>query len=599
MMKKKGSFLSKLLLTYSIAALLPLFCITAVLFRLKWNATKQEMQSAVDYTGELLGVQLESIRNTMSFISLDLLSNEKFLTAAKGLNDSESSAYENANNYSTLARAISSYSYSSSSYRIVFFSDEGYFMTNEGYNRQYNYAYRLPQGSLEAFDWINTARTNYGKEILLPVSDVSVPNVDTESFSLVRSVRSPGRVIGFLAVQLTGENLTQLLETGGLYDIEMMLLCDDQVLYQSSRFPGAKGGSADPNALRETLKDEYLVSVSHPQNSPLCVVTIASKNNILHKNWEDFAITGVTGFSVAILTFLVICVFAHMMSSPLTLFTKKMQDTTVQNLGEDSLEISRVPFREIQILYAEFSKMRRRLDVMIENEITLKTLQSKERLSYLQAQINPHFLHNTLNIIGIMGADVGDDRIYDSCQMLSQVLKYAITEKESSFATFEEELENTERYLQLMKLRFEDKLTFKIECDEEIRRQKTLRIILQPFVENIFEHAFDPGHTQLAIEIWGCVRNGCWYISIHDNGAGMPEDALLKMKEDIHEMLQEAAALRSPLRENANIGIKNTLVRMSLYYGNDFRYTINNAAAGGFIVTLEGKVGESFEQSEI
>ena len=55
--------------------------ITAVLFRLKWNATKQEMQSAVDYTGELLGVQLESIRNTMSFISLDLLSNEKFLTA--------------------------------------------------------------------------------------------------------------------------------------------------------------------------------------------------------------------------------------------------------------------------------------------------------------------------------------------------------------------------------------------------------------------------------------------------------------------------------------------------------------------------------------
>ena len=139
--------------------------------------------------------------------------------------------------------------------------------------RQYNYAYRLPLGSLDGFDWINIARTNYGKEILLPVSDASVPNVDTESFSLVRSVRSPGRVIGFLAVQLTGENLTQLLETGGLYDIEMMLLCDDKVLYQSSRFPGAKGGAADPNALRETLKDEYLVSVSRPQNSPCLLYT--------------------------------------------------------------------------------------------------------------------------------------------------------------------------------------------------------------------------------------------------------------------------------------------------------------------------------------
>ena len=157
--KEKGSFLSRLLLTYSIAALLPLLCITVVLFHLKWNAAKQEMQSTTDYTAQLLEMQIESIRNTMSFISLDLLSSERFLSAAKGLNDKGATAYETIQNYNQLARAISSYSYISSSYRIVFFTDTGYYMTNEEYNRYYNYTYRLPQDFSEKFDWIQTART--------------------------------------------------------------------------------------------------------------------------------------------------------------------------------------------------------------------------------------------------------------------------------------------------------------------------------------------------------------------------------------------------------------------------------------------------------
>ena len=334
-----------------------------------------------------------------------------------------------------------------------------------------------------------------------------------------------------------------------------------------------------------------------PADSPLCVVALVSKRDIFRRNWQDFAAMGITGLSVAAVTFGVICIL-RMMSAPLTLFTRKMQNTTVQNLREDSFEIEKIPFHEIRILYMEFFKMRQRLDVMIENEIMMKTLQAKERLSYLQAQINPHFLYNTLNSIGIMGAEVGDDRIYDSCQMLSQVLKYAITEKESNFATFEEELENTERYLQLMKLRFEDKLSFQIECDEKIRKLKTLRIILQPFVENIFEHGFDPSHTNLSIVIRGYVKEDRWYISIMDDGAGMPERALGRMKAEIQEILREAEQLRTPLRENNNIGIKNTLVRMKLYYGENFRYTINNMAAGGFMVAMEGKEAETLEYSE-
>ena len=128
-------------------------------------------------------------------------------------------------------------------------------------------------------------------------------------------------------------------------------------------------------------------------------------------------------------------------------------------------------------------------------------------------------------------------------------------------------------------------------CEEEVKKQKTLRIVLQPFVENIFEHGFDASHRELSIVIRGYIRNGNWIISIMDNGAGMPEKALEEMKLEIAERIKQAKS-PEPLRENENIGIKNTLVRMALYYGDSFRYSVNNLAGGGFIVTLEGKEGE-------
>ncbi len=594
--KKKKSFLSRLLLTYLVAALIPLFCILGILFRLKWDAGKRETQRTADYTAELLGVQIDSIWNTMSFISLDIVSHESFVSSAMGLTYRDISSYEKSRCYNTLVKAISSYPYVSSSYRVVFFNEEGYFMTNEKYNRPYDYTYRLPEGCLEQYEWIRTAQTNYGKEILLPVSAHILPNTDTEGFSLVRSVRSPGTVVGFLAVQLTGESLSQLLSVGDLYGIDILISYGNDVIYKSDTFPhddaaikdaDTKGSGID--ALLFKLKRDHLVSSTLLQDSNIRITAVISMKTVLDLQRDDFVLIGIIGISVTLLTLVMIYVFAHRMSAPLTLFTKKMQDTTVQNLAEDSDDRKQAPFHEVQLLYDEFSRMRSRLELMIENEIALTTLQTKERLHYLQAQINPHFLYNTLNMIGIMGADTGDLRIYSSCQMLSSVLKYAITEKESNSATFGEEFKNTEMYLNLMKLRFEDKLDFNLDCEPGLIEQMTLRITLQPFVENIFEHAFDASHTKLSILVGGYLQENVWRLVIQDNGAGMDRQELEKMKREIEEGIAQASVLGKPMQEDTHIGIRNTLIRMSLFYGDSFRYSIGNVPSGGFRVILEGR----------
>ena len=592
--KKKSSFLSRLLLTYLIAALIPLFCIISIFFWLKWQSGKRELQNTVNYAAELLDVQLEAIRDTMSFISLNIISNEEFIPAAEGLMHRENSSYAKASDYAVMVGAISSYSYNNASYRIVFFNDEGCYMTNEAYNRSYNYTYRLPDGFLKDYGWTETARSNYGGEILLPISDHVLPNVTEKGLALVRSVRNPGKVVGFLGVQLSEENFSQLLEVGELYGIELMIVYENSVLYRSEGFPYSGMEIQDVSALKETTDSRYLLASAGQEENGILVIAAASEEGIFRKNQDDFVMTGMVGLFAAALSLGLIAVFAQMMSRPLILVTRKMQDTTVRNLNEDIEEINRVPFREVQILYSEFYSMRQRLEVMIEKEITLMTLQTRERLRYLQAQINPHFLYNTLNIIGIMGADVGDDRIYNSCQMLSQVLKYAITEKENAFVSFEEEFSNAETYLKLMKLRFEDRLSFSISCDDRMKSQKTIKIILQPFVENIFEHGLDASHTSISVVIRGYMEDENWYITIRDNGAGMEEQELYKMKKEISAVLEKAASPGSPLEENANIGIKNTLIRLSLFYGKTFHYAINNVSSGGFMITLEGKEGGPF-----
>ena len=85
---------------------------------------------------------------------------------------------------------------------------------------------------------------------------------------------------------------------------------------------------------------------------------------------------------------------------------------------------------------------------------------------------------------------MGDDRIYNSCQMLSQVLKYAITEKENAFVSFEEEFSNAETYLKLMKLRFEDRLSFSISCDDRMKSQKNDQDHPSAFRGKHFEHGW-------------------------------------------------------------------------------------------------------------
>lgn len=583
---KTHSFMRRLLFSYLVIALIPLFVLLSILLTINMRAVKKDVQQELDSVADLTSAQLEGVYNTLSFISLDIVADEEFMKGANRLNYGTNSLYEESTCYSNVTNAICSYSYTSASYNTVFFNWKGNFMTSYNYNLDYTYRYRLPEGFLEDIEWLNGTLNNYGRAILLPVSDNVLPNVDQEALTLVRAVRNPGDIIGFLAVQIPEKNLEKIFELGNLNNMEFLVVCGDTVIYGSNRTLWGEAAQINVDDFLEDLDGKYLVSARTQAASGLTTILLSDMQVVYDRTRDAVKIYVLEGIVIIALTVAVIALMARQVSKPLVALSREMQGTTLKNLNGAGNDKVFGKYSETKILYQEFVDMRQRLDVMVNNEVMLKTLQARERLHYLQSQINPHFLYNTLNIIGIMGADNGDDRIYDSCLKLSQLMRYAISDKNSNMVEFSGEFENIRLYLELMKLRFEDRLRYEVCCCPSLEHTHVLRLILQPFVENVFEHALDASHSMIDISVQGLARKRGWTIIIEDNGVGMPQEELRKLNGEIMSYLKDSDLSREYVNQHDGIGVKNTLIRLYLYYDGAFSYSLENREEGGFRVTL-------------
>ena len=591
---KTHSFMRRLLFSYLVIALIPLLVLMVILLSLNVKSVERDVQQNLDSVAELTSTQLEAVYNTMSFISLDIVADEEFMSAANRLNYGTNSLYEESTYYAEASNEICSYSYTSASYHTVFFNWNGHFMTSYDYNQGYTYQYRLPEDFLEGLEWLDTTLNNYGRAILLPVSASVLPNVEEEALTLVRAVRNPGDVIGFLAVQMAKEDFEQIFDLGGLNGMEILVVYGDSVLYQSEGFPVELSGQIQVEELLQEMEGEYLVSARTKEDSGLTTIMAARMDRVYERTVDTLEVYVLEALVIITLTIGVIAVMARRMSRPLVALSKEMQGMTLKNLSSVTNDKIFGRYSETKILHQEFVDMKQRLDVMINNEVMLKTLQTRERLHYLQSQINPHFLYNTLNIIGIMGAENGVDRIYDSCLKLSELMRYAISDKNTNTVSFSEEFNHIRMYLELMKLRFENRLTYDIQCGENLEKKQVLRLILQPFVENVFEHALDARHSTINISVRGMETTEGWEIVIEDNGAGMADWELRRMNEDIRQYFQNLDLSRKYMEQQDGIGVKNTLIRLYLYYDGAFYYSLENRQEGGFRVIL-GNKGNSLD----
>ncbi|WP_227779360.1 sensor histidine kinase [Paenibacillus sp. P13VS] len=225
---------------------------------------------------------------------------------------------------------------------------------------------------------------------------------------------------------------------------------------------------------------------------------------------------------------------------------------------------------EIGQLHFAFQQMTIRLRSLI-TEVYQKELQSKEaELDLLQAQINPHFLYNTLGSISSLAIKHQDPQIQDMVLHLAKFYRISLN-KGKSVLTINEELKLTQSYNAIQLIRFKGQLNFIYTIDQAILPYSTVKLALQPFVENAIIHAVWNQERPLNIHIKGAFENDSIILSVMDDGMGMSRETLLSLLED---------------KPGRGYGISNVDRRIKLKFGENYGVHVYSRLGAGTTVQI-------------
>jgi sensor histidine kinase YesM len=195
----------------------------------------------------------------------------------------------------------------------------------------------------------------------------------------------------------------------------------------------------------------------------------------------------------------------------------------------------------------------------------LRTQLAQSQLEALKMQLHPHFLFNTLHSISaLLNKDV--DAARTMITRLGDFLRLTLENSGAQEVPLQQEIEFLNGYLEIERVRFQDRLTTDVRIDPSVLDVRVPNLILQPIVENAMRHAVATTANG-RIEIVATPRNGMVRIVVKDNGPGV------------------SAASGAQLKHG--VGLANTRARLERLYGSHYRFDLANEAAGGFVVTLE------------
>lgn len=280
-------------------------------------------------------------------------------------------------------------------------------------------------------------------------------------------------------------------------------------------------------------------------------------------------------------------------TAPIKQLTRYMNQVQTGNL---EIDIRPAGKDEIGVVTEHFRSMMDTINNLILREYKLELSNKTNELRALQSQINPHFMNNTLQIIGTLALELKVPQIYSLLSALAKMMRYSMYNDEK-IVTIQNELDHVKAYMELQKERFENRFAFRYDMEESLLSVFMPKMILQPIVENYFKHGFNLSRSDGWVEITAArLSSGRMEINIVNNGQAIPSAKLESLRQellhpsrlDIDTLKNEDESKRDA--PGAGIGLSNVLARLRLVCGDDAMLTVDNLPAGGVIVRLEFEI---------
>ena len=278
-------------------------------------------------------------------------------------------------------------------------------------------------------------------------------------------------------------------------------------------------------------------------------------------------------FFVGIIAILLSIFISGRIYKPLRVLVKGMKKAET---GDLTVRINDRRKDEFGYLYRIFNNMLVKINELVFDVYKLKLLNKDAELKALQAQINPHFLHNTFNSMYCMAKNKGLNQLSSMIFKLSEYFRISFN-PESEEIEISEEIKQVQLYIDIMSIRYMDKFEVDILIDERLHGYKTLKYIIQPLAENAFHHGMKKRKEKFRLSIHGMFDQDMVRFEVSDNGIGINAEKLQSIRR----------SLETQSLDMENFALRNINSRIKLLYGEEFGLQIESEANKGTRVTVE------------
>ena len=452
------------------------------------------------------------------------------------------------------------------------------------------YTYQKVALDYSKLDWYAKAVAKPQDAIITGPNRHSFFDTDDEVISLSREVQSyeNGTFRGVILINLNMNKITEICNSFQEKQENFICIINDkgELVYEQQN--GRERFAFDEKENRQELNtalgktkescfrlnyrgEKYLVTRTDMKTTGWTLVSMVPYKSVMA---ETMAISGVMILAVAITLIVTLLLLNRILTGvvkPLKKLEKYMVQVNPDNMDQ-RMEI--LTDDEIGHLSMKFNQMMDRIRNLKEQVIEEQEDKRKYELQALQAQINPHFLYNTLDSI-IWMAETNDSNIVAMTEALAKLFRISLN-KGNEEISLERELEHVKNYLIIQSMRYADKFTYEISAEPGVERCRTIKLILQPIVENCIYHGIKKKRGTGKITIREYRREKNLIIEVSDDGCGMPEEICRKILSD---------EIESENISGSGIGVKNVNERIQLRFGKKYGLSYSSEEGVGTTVT--------------